>query len=611
MNPLLDSSVDEPIGAQRNVATLLLGKLKQATETAKYARLKSAIKAAISSGELAAGDQLPPEAELAAALSLSLGTVRRCMAALVQEGVVKREHGRGTFIADLSEPLAELWQFHVLTEDGIELPIHTKQAMDIASDGVWVQQNDRIVHANQMMAELLGTAEPADLIGYVALDAVVSTDHTKIEAWFRQLDGSSGTSGRVRFRAIGLDGSLVDLEAVVLKTMWRQEPAILVAARDRTEQKQAEAALKEKEGEFRHLIEMMAEGALVHQDDQIVFVNNTGLSQFGTDDATALLGCPVFDLITPEDRPSVRAAIQQVYAPGGSTASMRFHGLRVDGQTLDLEASACRITWDRRPAILMMLREPIALKQAERALKESEERCRLILESLPAGVSILQDDRIVYANPAQATVFGVDDPGRLLGYNLLDFFGPEEKKAMHKRRHRVLATGRQAPFAPRQVLQPGGGVVDIESTASLISWNGEPAILGLCVDVTERDRMRAELRTSETRLQNILATAAVWLWETDTEHRFTFLSKGPDKTGFAEAQILGKTRWELAGSSPDDDPVWREYLANLNTRKPFHDFRYRNVGPDGEKLHGSVSGTPIFDGAGNFMGYRGTSRLIT
>lgn len=605
-----DQLIGRPFQARFDVAALLLVMLEQSTEMTKHARLKDAVMAAITSGRLIAGDQLPPEAELAAALSLSLGTVRRCLAGLAREGVVKRIHGRGTFVADQTEPLAELWEFYILTEDGTELPIHTRQVIDIACDGVWVQQNDRIVYANQAMAALLGTAKPSDLIGYAALDAVISTDHAQIETRFRHLRESNSNGDRVSFRAIGLDGGLVDVEAVVLRTMWHQQPAILVVARDVTERKQAEVALKEKEGELRHLIETMAEGALVHRDDQVVFVNTACLTQFGTDDTAVLLGRPVFNLIASESRDLIRRTTQQLYTGGGSISSLRLHGLRVDGRSLDLEANVSRITWDRRPAILMTLREPIALKQAEQALKESEERCRSILEALPAGVSIHQNQRIVYANPAQATLFGVDDPARMIGCKFLDFFSPEEQVVMHKRRRQVLATGGPAPLTPRQVLQPGGGVVDIESTGTLVSWHGDPAILGVCIDVTERNRMQTALRRSETRLQDFLTTAEVWLWETDFEHRFTFLSNGPEDGGFAETQVLGKTRWELASVSPDNDPIWREHLADLSAMRPFHDFRYRNPGPEGKERHGSVSGKPIFDNEGNFMGYRGTSHLI-
>lgn len=520
MSFLDDRSKGKAIGERRNVAALLLKKLTLSTEKAKHLRLKNAITAAIASGELSTGTQLPPEAELAAALSLSLGTVRRCLAGLVQEGIVTREHGRGTFVADQREALAELWTFRVLTDDGINLPIHTQQILDVALDGIWVQQDGRIVYANQEMATLLGTTVASELIGRVALDHIVSTDHSRVATRLHNVSGSSGSGGRIDFRIIGVDGALVDVEAVPLATMWCQQPAILIAARDVTEKKQAEAALKEKEGEFRHLIEMMADGALVHRDDQVVFVNNAGLVQFGAIDTSALIGRPIFDFIALDDRPLIRSTTKELYDGRGSALPIRFHGLRLDDRTVDLIGDASRITWEGRPAILMTLREPIALKQAEQALEESEERFQRILEALPAGVSIHHNQRIVYANPAQAELFGVDDPAKMIGCKFLDFFSPEEQVEMHERRRRILATGQPAPFSPRQVLQVGGGAVDIESTASLISWHGEPAVVGVCIDVTERNQLQQALRESEMRLQRVIDALSILISYVDAEQRY-------------------------------------------------------------------------------------------
>ena len=549
MNFPHDRPIDEPVGTQRDIAMLLLGKLKQSTATTKHARLRSAIVSAIASGELGAGDQLPPEAELAEALSLSLGTVRRGLARLVQEGAVRREHGRGTFIADQKEPLAELWHFHLLTEDGIELPIHTKQAIDVACEGVWVQQKGRIVHANQSMAALLGAAEPNDLIGYTAVDAVVSTDHPKIEAWFHQLCGSGGAGGRISFRAIGLNGRLADIEAVALRTMWQQEPAILVVARDVTEQKQAETALKEKEGEFKHLIEMMAEGALVHRDDQIVFVNAAGLALFGTDDATAVIGRPIFDLITPGDRPLIRATALQLYETGKSAASIRFHGLCIDGRVLDFEASATRITWERYPAILMTLREPVALRRAEQALKESEERCRQILEALPAAVSIHQDDLIVYANDAQAKLFGTDSDD-LIGRSFYDFFSPEDAEIARERRRQVFETGGPLPLRSWQIQRPDCGKVHMEATGVQISWQGKPAVLGVGIDVTERNELQQALRESEIRLQRVIDALPILVSYVDAEQRYRLNNQAYERWfGRPRDEVYGCHVRELLGEA--------------------------------------------------------------
>ena len=84
----------------------------------KHGRLKSAILAAIEKGVLNPGDQLPPEPELAAGTGLSLGTIRRCLTRMAEDGIVSREHGRGTFISVGRPLLNDLWHIRFLNEDG-------------------------------------------------------------------------------------------------------------------------------------------------------------------------------------------------------------------------------------------------------------------------------------------------------------------------------------------------------------------------------------------------------------------------------------------------------------------------------------------------------------
>jgi GntR family transcriptional regulator len=87
----------------------------------KHAQLRRAILAAITDGVLKPGDQIPSEKELTQYLAISLGTVQRALLQLVTEGVVVREHGRGTFIAD--EPRAF---FRFMGEDGGILPVSSR-----------------------------------------------------------------------------------------------------------------------------------------------------------------------------------------------------------------------------------------------------------------------------------------------------------------------------------------------------------------------------------------------------------------------------------------------------------------------------------------------------
>jgi DNA-binding GntR family transcriptional regulator len=100
------------------LARFLSNVLKAITEPKpKYARLQHAIRQAILSEVLQSGDQLPPEQEIADGTGLSLGTVRRCLSNMVREGVVSREHGRGTFVAGPTLTENEVWHCRYLEDD--------------------------------------------------------------------------------------------------------------------------------------------------------------------------------------------------------------------------------------------------------------------------------------------------------------------------------------------------------------------------------------------------------------------------------------------------------------------------------------------------------------
>ena len=119
-----------------------------------------------------------------------------------------------------------------------------------------------------------------------------------------------------------------------------------------------------------------------------------------------------------------------------------------------------------------------------------------------------------------------------------------------------------------------------------------------------------EVLARNTRFRDFAETASDWFWETDSDHRFTYLSERlQDVTGLAPEHSLGRQRGELAAAP--DDPAWRAYMADLEARRPFRDFQYALITAEGRRLHVRVSGKPIFDAAGRFCGYRGTGADVT
>ena len=134
---------------------------------------------------------------------------------------------------------------------------------------------------------------------------------------------------------------------------------------------------------------------------------------------------------------------------------------------------------------------------------------------------------------------------------------------------------------------------------------------GTVRDVTERRIAEERRRESEERLRDFAATASDWFWETDPGHRISFVSESASVLTGSRDNTIGKTRWEIAADVASEAPKWEAFRGTMDRREPFRDFRYQLRGPDGEIQYIAVSGKPVFSADGAFLGYRGSSRVVT
>ena len=136
---------------------------------------------------------------------------------------------------------------------------------------------------------------------------------------------------------------------------------------------------------------------------------------------------------------------------------------------------------------------------------------------------------------------------------------------------------------------------------------------GTVQDITERRNAELAREESEARFRDFALIASDWMWETDAEHRFSFVSDAISAFRFDPATVLGKTRREIASltDSEEEQARWDAHEAHLEKHLPYRDFRYRLSNADGRVEYVSVSGKPIFNDDGSFRGYRGVTRRIT
>ena len=121
---------------------------------------------------------------------------------------------------------------------------------------------------------------------------------------------------------------------------------------------------------------------------------------------------------------------------------------------------------------------------------------------------------------------------------------------------------------------------------------------------------RQALKNAEARLLDFANVSGSWMFETDQDSRFTWMSDNVEGiTGIKPEWHYGKSRIEIS------DPAvmgkgWPAHLETLRRHEPFNDFVFPRKGPFGTQWL-KVSGTPKFSSSGEFKGYRGTGSDIT
>jgi diguanylate cyclase (GGDEF)-like protein/PAS domain S-box-containing protein len=255
-------------------------------------------------------------------------------------------------------------------------------------------------------------------------------------------------------------------------------------------------------------------------------------------------------------------------------------------------------------------------RHAERAVAAAKERLQLALQA--ANLAEWDYDleaNAIYLGAGWAGLLGREPhAGVVSGVEIHERVHPEDRRAVRDELVACLKGEKAAGEVQCRVRTEEGAWRWVLAKGRVTERNERGRATrgaGTVSDIDRQKRAEQELHERESRFRDVLEASGEYVWETDAEWRYTYLSERAEL-------VLGRPRAELLGRRPRDfmplgeDRAVEDWLAkHAPGGKAFRELVHRSLAHPGRVIWQSVSAVPLRDAEGRFAGYRGTAADVT
>lgn len=479
----------------------------------------------------------------------------------VEVAISYLHHGEGEYACAFTRDLTDRKHAEEALRDSEE---RYRRIVETADEGIWVlDAQNRLTFVNERMAGMLGYTV-TEMLG-TPIFAFMDADARPIaEAKIERR--RQGIAERFDFRFRRKDGTALwaTVGAVPLRDRQGQYIGAFAMATDITERTKAEAALSLSEERFRLAMRGANDGLWdwdLKTDEVYYSPRWKAMVGYGEEELE-----PHLDtwkrLVHPEDREPTLGRVRDLVEGRTERYEVEFRMRHKDGHYIDILSRAF-LVHDARGEGTRLVGTHVDIserKRAEAAVRESERRFRLLVESSPDAIYVQTGGRFVYLNEAAVHLFGAQAAEDLLGKPFLDRLHPEFHGIVRDRVRLLDEERSSVPRLEEIYLRLDGTAVPVEVSAVSIHFEGKDGALVFVRDITERKRAEELIRHLNDHNKLILNSAGQGILGLDLQGNMSFANE-------AAAKMLGHPIEELIGrcshstwhhTKPDGTPHPRE-----------------------------------------------------
>jgi PAS domain S-box-containing protein len=384
-----------------------------------------------------------------------------------------------------------------------------RRLVESSPDAIVVHRGGVITFANSTAAKLVGAGDPSELLGRSVLEFVHPDSRPMVLVRLQRLrEGKSVPLVEEKF--LRLDGTPVEVEVAATPFMVEGEQAAQIVARDITDRRRAEEAIRQSEARKRSMLQSAQDAVItIDHEGRLLEFNPAAEDMFGRTRGD-VLGQPMADLLVPPSlRPQHVAGFSRYLATGKATLlgqRIETLAMRANGSEFPVELTVIRVEVPGPAMFTAYVRDITERRRSELALRESEDRYRRLVERSPDAIAVHCEGQFVFANEAAARLLGAKSTLEIIGLPILDVVHPDYWE-MVKGRAEQQTDGHDVPPIEEKMVRLDGSIIDVEVSGMPLTFEGKPAGQIVIRDVTLRKRAESALRQRGEYLAALHETA--------------------------------------------------------------------------------------------------------
>ncbi len=345
---------------------------------------------------------------------------------------------------------------------------------------------------------------------------------------------------------------------------------------------------------------------LDHEDASFIYANNAACQVLGYSNEE-LLNRTIIDVDPSRSLERLHSAWEEVKREG--TMNYSTQTIRKNGELFDAELTVTCVAQEDKEYICTILRDVTRRKDAERALQESEERHRSLVETMNHGMSTVGiDGCLSYVNDIGCEIFGYPHE-ELIGEPLSKLVAEEDQPvllaAIERRKEQVIH-----PYEITLTQKSGSKVDVIVAPATLFDKEGNyQGILATITDITERNKAELALRESEEKHRTLVESMNHGMVMIDLEARITYVNqKSDDLFGYPHDELIGMSLLKLVADDQLDLLLAQMEKRKLGLTDPYE---IAWIQKNGTRVESIVAAASLYDKDGIRSGTLATITDIT